>query len=80
MTTPNELYKYLAKSMIRNGILKGENEVAQSSNGDMFIRVNNQVFKLHLEEIQAISQHSEAEKVAKEFMQTQPYPYTEADA
>lgn len=80
MATPNELYKYLAKSMIRNGILKSDNEVAQSSNGDMFIRIDGQVFKLHLEEIQAISQHPEAEKVAKEFMQTQPHPYTEHDA
>ncbi|OCP21936.1 MULTISPECIES: hypothetical protein [unclassified Ensifer] len=76
MTSRNELYKYLAKSLIKNGALN-KGEVGLSSNGSMFIRIADQVFKVEVEEITQIAQHPNAEVEAKRFMSTLPHPVTE---
>lgn len=80
MTSRNELYKFLAHSVIKNGLLKNHTaDVAQSSNGAMFIRIGRQVFQINVREVDAISRHDQAEEQAELFMATQPFPYTNAD-
>lgn len=80
MTSRNELYKYLAKSLIRNKLLDGDAEVAQASGGDMFVRLGAEVFRIDVQAVDAINQHQDPEAQAKAFMSTLPYPYTKADA
>ncbi|KQR79278.1 hypothetical protein [Rhizobium sp. Leaf341] len=47
-----------------------------SSNGAMFIRIGAQVFKINIEDVDAISAHERPEEQAKLFMSTQPFLYT----
>ncbi|PYE41645.1 hypothetical protein DFI02_110142 [Rhizobium sp. PP-F2F-G20b] len=75
MTSRNELYKFLAKSIIKNDLLKNDGEAAMSSNGVMFIRIGAKVFKINVEEVDAISTHEQA----RLFMATQPFLYTAED-
>ena len=79
MASHNEVYKYLAQALLRNDLEGHEGEVAQSSNGTMFLRLRDQVFKITLAEVDAISEHPQAETEARRFMSTQPYPYTLKD-
>lgn len=76
MASRNEVYKYLAKSLIKNRALE-DGEVGQGSNGSMYLRLGNQVFQIEIAEIDQITQHPNSEAEAKRFMSTLPYPFTE---
>ena len=79
MTSRNEVYKLIAKSIMRDGQLDGESSLAQGSNGSMYLRLRDQVFAIDVQEIDRISKHPDALAQAELFMQTQPYPWTKED-
>ena len=80
MPARNELYKILAHSVIKNGLLDNHQaEVAQSSNGALFIRLGVQIFQIDVQEIRSIARHDKAQEEAELFMAAQPFRYTAAD-
>lgn len=75
MTSRNEVYKMIAKAIMRDGQLDSESSIAQGSNGTMYLRLRDQVFAIGVEEIDRISQHPNAMEQADLFMKTQPHTW-----
>lgn len=75
MTSRNELYKMMAGAIIRDGQLDEQSSIGHGPNGDMFIRLRDQVFKITADEINQISQHPQAMEQAEAFMKTLPHKY-----
>jgi len=79
MTSYNELRKTIANALIKAGYLDDESSVGQASGGELYVRIRDQVFKIGVEEVEAISQHQNALEEAERFMKTLPHPYNKDD-
>lgn len=75
VTSYNELRKTIANALIKAGYLDDESSVGQASGGELYVRLRDQVFKIGVEEIDAISEHPNALQEAERFMATLPHPY-----
>ncbi|MBB3454378.1 hypothetical protein FHT86_002677 [Rhizobium sp. BK313] len=73
MTSYNELRKAIGHAMIEAGFLDNDSSVGQGSGGDLYIRLRDQVFRIDIEEIERIGEHSHAFREAERFMATLPY-------
>lgn len=75
MTSYNELRKAIAESMIRAGQLDDQSSIGQASGGDLFIRLRDQVFQVHIEELDQINRSTDPMGAAERFMDTLPHRF-----
>jgi hypothetical protein len=73
MTSLNELRKQIALAIKPS--LDSESSVAQGSNGDLYIRPRDKVFRVDIEEIAQITDANDPLGAAARFMETLPYRF-----
>ena len=72
MTNYNELGRAIAESTIHDGQLDDESSIGQASGGDLFMRLRDQVFQVHIEELDEIERSIDPMGAAERFMNNLP--------